>query len=67
MILTNPRITMSDLEIRARRGDPFAQEELERQAFAAASITKKIQKQGLSRIEAQAEARTTTIHSRTPK
>lgn len=67
MILTNPRITMSDLEIRARRGDPFAQEELERQAFAAAGITKKIQKEGLSRLEAQAEVSRSVIHSRTPK
>ena len=58
-ILINPRVgvTMSDLELRARRGDPWAQEELERQAFKAAGITKKIQKEGLSRLEAQAEMR----------
>lgn len=58
-IITNPKVgvSMSDLEIRARKGDPFAQDELERQAFAAASITRKIQKEGLSRLEAQAEVR----------
>lgn len=59
MILTNPKagVSMSDLEIRARKGDPYAQEELERQAFAAAAITKKIQKEGLTREQAQREAR----------
>jgi len=50
-------ITMSDLEIRARKGDPYAQDEIERQAFTAASITKKIQKEGLTRLQAQAEVR----------
>lgn len=67
MIITNPRITMSDLEVRARKGDPIAQEELERQSFVAAGITKKLQKEGLTRIEAQNEARRATIHSSTPK
>jgi hypothetical protein len=58
-ILTSARvgITMSGLEIRARKGDPFAQDEIERQAFTAASITKKIQKEGLTRLQAQAEVR----------
>lgn len=55
-ILTNPRITMSDLEIRARKGDPFAQDELERQALQAAGVTRRIQKEGLTRIQAQNEA-----------
>ena len=55
-ILTNPRVRMSDLEIRARKGDPFAQDELERQAFLAAKITRQIQRQhGLTRAEAQRE------------
>lgn len=68
-LVTNAKVlaSMSDLEVRARKGDPFAQEELERQAFAAAAITKKIQKEGLTRLEAQAEARRAVIHSRTPK
>lgn len=59
MIIMNPEVgvTMSDLEIRARKGDPYAQDELERQAYKAASITKKIQREGLTRLEAQAEAR----------
>jgi len=59
-ILTNPRVgvTMSDLELRARRGDPWAQEELERQAYHAANMTKKLQREhGLSRVEAQREIR----------
>jgi len=58
-ILTSSRVgtTMSDLEIRARKGDPYAQDEMERQAFTAASITKKIQKEGLTRLQAQAEVR----------
>lgn len=58
-IPSNPRVaaSMSDLEIRARKGDVFAQDELERQAFASASITRKVQKQGLSRLEAQRELR----------
>lgn len=56
IILTNPRITMSDLEIRARKGDPFAQDELERQALKAADVTRRIQKEGLTRIQAQNEA-----------
>lgn len=60
-IITNPRVagknTMSDLEVRARKGDPFAQEELERQAFAAAKITRKIQKMGLTREEAEREVK----------
>lgn len=55
-VLTNPRLKMSDLEIRARKGCPFAQEEMERQALKAADITRKIQKEGLSRIQAQNEA-----------
>jgi len=68
-IPTNPRVaaSMSYLEIRARKGDPFAQEELERQAFMAAGVTRTIQKQGLSRIEAQREAQITPIHSSTRK
>jgi|AntDeeMinimDraft_5_1070356.scaffolds.fasta_scaffold03537_2 hypothetical protein len=55
---SNPRVaaSMSELEIRARKGDPFAQDELERQAYIAASVTKRIQKEGLTRIEAQREA-----------
>lgn len=61
-IITNSKVgvSMSDLEVRARKGDPFAQEELERQAFASAAITRKIQKEGLTRLEAQAEARRRT-------
>lgn len=55
-ILTNPRITMSALEVRARKGCPFAQDELERQALQAADVTRRIQKEGLSRIQAQNEA-----------
>jgi len=54
-ILTNPRLNMSDLEIRARKGCPFAQDELERQALMSASVTRKIQKMGLTREQAQRE------------
>jgi len=58
-IITNAGVglSMSELEVRARKGDPFAQDEMERQAFTAASITKKIQKEGLTRLQAQAEVR----------
>lgn len=59
-IIMNPRvgISMSDLEVRARKGDPLAQDELERQALAAAGITRKIQKHyGLTREEAQRESK----------
>lgn len=40
MILTNAEVgmSMSDLEIRARRGCPFAQEELQRQSMRAANL-----------------------------
>lgn len=57
-ITTNPRVamSMSDLEVRARKGCPFAQEEMERQAFASASITRKLMKEhSLNRAEAQRE------------
>lgn len=57
-LLTNSRVgaSMSDLELRARRGDPWAQDELERQAFQAASMTKTLQrKAGLTREQAQKE------------
>lgn len=47
---------MSNLEVRARKGCPFAQEELERQAFQSANMTKQVMKQNsLSRDQAQRE------------
>lgn len=58
-IITNPRIagknSMSKLEAKARAGDPLAQDQLEKQAFRAAELTKKLQRQSMTRVEAQRE------------
>lgn len=68
-IITNRYVaeSMSDLEIRARRGDPIAQAELERQAMAAAGAKNKLRKAGLTPEEADRELRQTEIHSSTPR
>lgn len=52
-IITNPKlgVTMSQLEVQARKGCPFAQEELQKQALKAASLNKQAQKAGLNRTE----------------
>lgn len=56
-IVTNTKVgvTMSDLEVRARKGCPFAQEEIERQAFMSANVTKTLQRQGISREDIHKE------------
>lgn len=68
-IITNRHAagSMSDLEIRARRGDPLAQSELERQALAAAGATNKLRKAGMTPEEAERELRQAEIHSSTPR
>lgn len=49
-IIINPRlgVTMSQLEVQARKGCPFAQEELQRQALKAATLNKQAKKAGLT-------------------
>lgn len=56
-IIINPKLglSMTDLEVQARKGCPFAQEQLQREALAAAGLHKKARATGLSAAQIHRE------------